>query len=114
MNKQEKFDCWLKGSRYDIETANILFKNGYWRQIVPEWFFAIEKLAIGIYIFNKDDNFPRSDNIWKIINSIKLYINTGILDEICSFLNELSSYYLNSIYPDYENLSSYSLNKDKA
>jgi HEPN domain-containing protein len=67
MNKQEKFDHWLKIANDDHKAADTLYKGGRWLHTAFYCQQAIEKIVKGLYILCNDDNFPYSLEIIKIL-----------------------------------------------
>jgi HEPN domain-containing protein len=80
--------------------------GGRWLYVVFMCQQAIEKLATGLYVLYVDDNIPRIHNIRAIVEKFEGRLSSDVPDDTYSFLDTLSSYYLNNRYPDYmDNLS---------
>ena len=98
INIKRQIDYWITSSTSDIETADLLIKNG---KLLPGLFFChlvIEK-ALKAHVVKQTESIPpRSHNLILLADKARLSINED--DGI--FLGILMKYQLEGRYPDYK------------
>ncbi|GHU49174.1 DNA-binding protein [Spirochaetia bacterium] len=116
MTNEEKYDYWLDIAQYDIETAQAMFSTGRWLYVAIACQQAIEKLCKGLYTLYVDDNVPKIHNIMVLFDRFagKLPKGMGISDETNNLFDRLSTYYLNTRYPEFKARVSTSMGKEEA
>jgi HEPN domain-containing protein len=102
MTDEEKFDYWLEYAEYDLQTAETMFSGGRWMYVIFMCQQAIEKLIKGLYLLYIDDNVPRIHNISNLISRFADKLSAPVDDEKYKLFERLSSYYLNTRYPEYK------------
>jgi HEPN domain-containing protein len=102
MTDEEKFAYWLEYAEYDLQTAETMFSGGRWMYVIFMCQQAIEKLVKGLYLLYIDDNIPRIHNISNLISRFADKLTVPIDDEKYKLFERLSSYYLNTRYPEYK------------
>ncbi|MDR1109779.1 MAG: HEPN domain-containing protein [Deltaproteobacteria bacterium] len=111
VDSQQKFDYWRQSANENLKAADTLLNGGHWLYVLFMCQQAIEKLAKGLYILFIDDNIPRINNIRAIIKKFENKLSSPISIERYSFLNDLSSFYINARYDIYKQNLSNNLNK---
>jgi HEPN domain-containing protein len=104
MTDEEKFDYWLEYAEYDLQTAETMFAGGRWMYVIFMCQQAIEKLVKGLYLLYIDDNVPRIHNISNLISRFADKLSAPVDDKKYKLFERLSSYYLNTRYPEYKEL----------
>jgi HEPN domain-containing protein len=59
MTNEEKYNYWLDIAKYDLDTADAMYKSRRWLYVVFMCQQAIEKLVKGLYLLYIDDNTPK-------------------------------------------------------
>jgi HEPN domain-containing protein len=70
MNNVEKYEHWEDIAQYDLDTAKAMFQSGRYLYVVFMCQQAIEKLTKGLYVLYKNEEAPRTHNIYTIFKSI--------------------------------------------
>jgi HEPN domain-containing protein len=94
---------WLEHARYDLETAEAMYKNGRWVYVVFMCQQALEKLCKGLYLLYIDDNIPRLHNITAVFSKFSDKLSEPLSDDTRRLFDRLSLYYLEARYPEYKN-----------
>jgi HEPN domain-containing protein len=102
LDKHEKYDYWLDNAKYDLDSADAMYKSGRWLYVVFMCQQAVEKLVKGLYIIYMDDNVPRTHNIRVITDKIEDFLPEAIPEKYFNLFEELTIYYLNGRYTDYK------------
>lgn len=95
---QKQTQYWLEQSDSDLETAEILLKNG---RILHSLFFchlAIEKAIKALVVDSTEDFAPKSHNLFFLTEKAKL----SLPDEFEALCGTLMKYQLEGRYPDFE------------
>ncbi|MDR0549948.1 MAG: HEPN domain-containing protein [Deltaproteobacteria bacterium] len=74
----------------------------------------MEKLAKGLYTIFINDNAPRIHDLNKIIQSFTTYLSISLNEEQKIFLDQLSTFYIDTRYPDFKQSLAKCLNNQKA
>ena len=114
MDAQEKYEHWLDIAQYDLETACSMLNGGRWLYVVFMCQQAVEKLVKGLYTLYLDDNIPRIHSIRTIIERFEDKLPVAISDDMHSFFDTLSTYYLINRYPDFISKMSSQINETEA
>ncbi|GMO15855.1 MAG: HEPN domain-containing protein [Treponemataceae bacterium] len=114
MSDEEKYSYWLEYAEYDLQTAGDMFATGRWMYVVFMCQQAIEKLVKGLYLLYNDDDVPRTHDISSVISRFMDKLPQPVSDERLAFFRRLSSYYLNTRYPEYKERLNKITNKDMA
>lgn len=119
MNNEQKYDYWEDIAIYDLETAEAMLLSGRYLYVVFMCQQAVEKLMKGIFVLYKNEEPPRTHNIWNVFDRV---FDINKLDEQgrqdieknLSFFDELLAYYISERYPSYKQKLSQSITKEKA
>lgn len=119
MNNIEKFEHWEDIAKYDLDTAEAMYHAGRYLYVVFMCQQAIEKLTKGVYVLNREEEAPRTHNIYSIFkNTFEHDLkNNSFLEkekEYAPFFAELLAYYISERYPSYREKLSASVRQDKA
>lgn len=119
LNNTEKYLYWEDIAEYDLKTAEAMLESGRYLYVVFMCQQAVEKLVKGLYVLYKDEEPPRTHNIWNIFDMIfdideLMKLQPLELEEYFSFFDELLAYYISGRYPSYKNKLSKLVNEDKA
>jgi HEPN domain-containing protein len=114
MTNDEKFAYWLEHAEYDLQSAETMFAGGRWVYVIFMCQQALEKLVKGLYLLYVDDNVPRIHNISNLILRFEDKLSTPVTQEKKELFNRLSSYYLNTRYPEYKETLGSITNRDTA
>ena len=109
--KRYRVRVWLERSQYDWETAKAMLESGRYIYVAFMCQQAIEK-RLKAYIEDKGMTPPRIHNLINLSKMVEVY---GFMpDNIKDFLEELTSYYLDSRYKeDIAKLVAF-MNRDRA
>lgn len=119
MNNEEKYDYWEDIAIYDLETAEAMLLAGRYLYVVFMCQQAVEKLVKGLFVLYKDEEPPRTHNIWNIFDRIFHIDKFGEKEKqdtenYFSFFDELLAYYISERYPSYKQKLSQSITEEKA
>jgi HEPN domain-containing protein len=110
MDNKEKVKYWLDIANYDLQTARAMFSSKRYLYVVFMCQQATEKIIKALYVNNLKEEPPRSHNLAFLFKKIKIRPPDGALN----FFNILSAHYIQNRYPDYKNILSSSLTREKA
>jgi HEPN domain-containing protein len=102
MDVQEKFTYWLEHAQYDLDSAEVMYRGGRWLYVVFMCQQAVEKLGKGLYLLYIDDNVPRIHDISNLVRRFEDKLPKTITEERYNFLDQLTHFYLNDRYPEYQ------------
>jgi HEPN domain-containing protein len=114
MTSHEKFEYWLDSAQYDLESATHCYNTGRWLYVAYMCQQAIEKIVKGLYILYIDDNVPRIHNIGALLKRFEEKLAISVREDTYEFLDKLSTFYLNTRYPDYKQKMSAKMDKEQA
>jgi HEPN domain-containing protein len=114
MNTQEKYELWLKHAQYDLDSADAMYSSGRWLYVAFMCQQAVEKLCKGLYVLYVSDDVPRVHNISAVVDRFADKLPEPVSDEKYRLFDNLTSFYMNSRYPEYKDEMSMKLNKDVA
>ncbi|MCL2721534.1 MAG: HEPN domain-containing protein [Treponema sp.] len=114
MELMEKFEYWHDIAKYDLKTAQVMYKTGRWLYVVFMCQQAIEKLCKGLYLLFLDDNVPYTHDINSLVTRFADKLPDSVSDDRRLFFARLSAFYLNNRYPEYKERLSETLNKKDA
>jgi HEPN domain-containing protein len=114
MDKLEKFEYWRDIAKYDLVTAQAMYKTGRWLYVIFMCQQSIEKLCKGLYLLFIDDDIPRIHDINSLVTKFADKLPEAIDDNKRLFFAKLSAFYLNNRYPEYKEHLSTSLDKKEA
>jgi HEPN domain-containing protein len=114
LNAQEKYEYWLETAQYDLETAKAMLNTGRWLYVVFMCQQAVEKLVKGLYILYIDDNVPRTHNIRSLVDKFTPQLSEPITEDRYSLFEDLTYYYINGRYTDYQQNLRSQLTEEKA
>jgi len=109
MEKSEKVAYWIDRAMYDLKTAEAMFRTSRYVYSVFMCQQAIEKAIKACYIPQFNNEAPRTHNLTYLISLISFDPGEKY-GELCA---ELTSYYIESRYPDYKQMVSKMVNKKK-
>jgi HEPN domain-containing protein len=75
---------------------------------------AIEKLCKGLYLLYVDDNVPRIHDISNLIRRFADKLPETVSDECFTFFDQLTGFYLNDRYPEYQQKTGATLSEPSA
>ena len=114
MTKEEKYQYWLELARYDLNTADAMFKTERWFYVSFMCQQAIEKCCKGLYTLYIDDNVPKIHNIKTIVSRFKDKLQDVIDEDILQFFDVLYAQYITYRYPDFEDKPDNRVGKNEA
>jgi HEPN domain-containing protein len=114
MGLLEKYEYWLTHAKYDMETAEAMFKSGRWFYVVFMCQQAIEKLVKGLYTLYVDDNVPRVHNIRSLLECFEDKLKNPVEPDYYQLFDSLTASYLGNRYPDFMDDAINSVNEDTA
>jgi HEPN domain-containing protein len=114
MNTQEKYELWLGHALYDLDSADAMYQSGRWLYVAFMCQQAVEKLCKGLYVLHVSDDVPRVHNISSVVDRFAEKLPEPITDERYRLFDNLTSFYMNSRYPEYKDTMSMNLNKEIA
>jgi HEPN domain-containing protein len=79
-----------------------MFLTGRWLYVVFMCQQALEKLCKGLYLIYIDDDIPRSHDIPHIVSLFMDKLHEPIREDCLQLFRRLSSFYLQSRYPEYK------------
>lgn len=102
MTNIEKYKKWLEMAEDDLDTAEVMLKNGKYLYVSFMCEQAIEKLAKGIYVYTFDKEAPFTHNISIVLKDIEKLINTDEYKEYETLFATLTSFYIIGRYDVYK------------
>jgi HEPN domain-containing protein len=114
MDAQGKYGHWLKHAQYDLDTADAMYSTGRWFYVAFMCQQAVEKLVKGLYAIYVNDEAPRVHNISSVLDRFADKLPETVTDERYRFFDNLTSYYMNSRYPEYKEETNTGLDEAKA
>lgn len=119
MNNKEKYEHWEDIARYDLETAEAMLHSGRYLYVAFMCQQAIEKLVKGLFVWYKDEEPPRTHNIYSIYKAIyEDNRSNGEWTEqekkYAPFFAQLLAYYISERYPSYKEKLSTTVTREKA
>lgn len=124
LNNLEKYDYWLQSAKYDLDTAEYMFKSKRYVYVAFTCQQAIEKLVKALHVLYTGNEAPKSHNIlyiFELIFNNKDYSSkiTAIDFEekrkkYISLFTKLHSYYISERYTDYKRKIGESLNEENS
>jgi HEPN domain-containing protein len=102
MDIHDKFRYWLDHAQYDLDTAEVMYQGGRWLYVVFMCQQAVEKLCKGLYLLYIDDNVPRIHDISNLIRRFEDKLPETITEDNYRFFDQLTHFYLNDRYPEYQ------------
>ena len=119
MDNTEKFEHWKDIAKYDLDTAEAMFRAGRYLYVVFMCQQAIEKLTKGLHVLNRGKEAPRTHNIYSIFKKVfdPSQKNEEFVEkekEYAPFFAELLAYYISERYPSYREKLSHTIKPDKA
>ncbi len=124
MNDRDKYEYWLEAAKYDLESAEVMFKGGRYMYVAFMSQQAIEKITKGIYTLYTGKDAPRTHNIWNLFKRLKQDADleslldmeefAGELLKNKNFFVELLACYISGRYPSYKERISSSIDSDRA
>lgn len=119
MNNVEKYEHWEDIAQYDLDTAKAMYQSGRYLYVVFMCQQAIEKLTKGLYVLYKNEEAPRTHNIYTIFKSI--FDNQDKNEQFvhkektyAPFFAQLLAYYISERYPSYREKLSTTVSQEKA
>ncbi|HEY0828681.1 MAG TPA: HEPN domain-containing protein [Bacilli bacterium] len=119
MDNNEKYDHWEDIARYDLETAEAMLHSGRYLYVAFMCQQAIEKLVKGLFVWHKDEEPPRTHNIYSIYKAIygddsHNKERTEQEKKYTPFFAQLLAYYISERYPSYKEKLSATVTREKA
>jgi HEPN domain-containing protein len=114
MDVHEKFVYWLEHAQYDFDSAEVMYQGGRWLYVVFMCQQAVEKLCKGLYLLYIDDNVPRIHDISNLVRRFEDKLPETITGEQYNFFDQLTHFYLNDRYPEYQKNISALVNEQAA
>ncbi|GHV82713.1 DNA-binding protein [Spirochaetia bacterium] len=102
MTKEEKFDYWLDIAQYDIITAEAMYTSGRWLYVIFMCQQSLEKLVKGLYTLYIGDKVPQIHDINSIFSKFKDNLTVPVEESTIQLFSRLSSFYLNTRYPEFK------------
>src|SRR5436189_102792 len=97
MTKEQHINHWLKSAEDDLNTMNILFREGSFLHSLFFGHLYLEKICKAVWVKNSNDNIaPFSHNLKKLLEGIDTGLSSGDFD----FLAKLNNYQLEGRYPE--------------
>jgi len=98
MKKQELIDFWIETAENDYGTMLNLYasKDYHWSLFMGH--LVIEKLLKALYIKNIDADVPRTHDLLRLAESVKLDLS----EERKDILDLISTFNISARYPDYK------------
>jgi HEPN domain-containing protein len=119
LNNIEKFEHWREIAKYDLESAEIMYRAGRYLYVVFMCQQATEKLTKGLHVLERGEEAPRTHNIYSVFKKIfdpdrknETFIKKE--KEYAPFFAELLAYYISERYPSYREKLSSTITKRKA
>jgi len=114
MDSIDKFNYWYDTAKYDLKTAQSMYKTGRWLYVIFMCQQAIEKLCKGLYVIFIDDDVPRIHDINSLLIKFADKLSEPVNDDKRFLFAKLSAFYLNNRYPEYKENLSASIDKKEA
>lgn len=119
MDNTEKFEHWQDIAKYDLDTAEAMYRAGRYLYVVFMCQQAIEKLTKGLHVLKRGEEAPRSHNIYSVFKKVfdpsqkdEEFIEKE--KEYAPFFAELLAYYISDRYPSYREKLSNTVKREKA
>ena len=87
---------WLKQADYDIDTADVMYRNGRYFYAVFMCHLSIEKALKGLYAYTLNDMPPKTHNLVYLLNKI----GERPVQELEKFIVKLNTASVATRYPD--------------
>lgn len=94
MHEDAKY--WLNLAKYDLDTAEAMFKTGRYLYVLFTCQQAVEKTLKGLIVQKTNQFPPRIHDLLKLANLAQVQLS----NEQAQFLSKLSFYYLETRYPE--------------
>ena len=98
MTKDQLIQYWIDTSENDYKTMQNLFKSGDYSWTLFIGHLVIEKLLKALYVLRVDTNPPKTHDLIRIAEKAGLTMT----DEIEDQLDIITTFNLNTRYPDYK------------
>ena len=93
---QEDAKPWVAESAYDLETGEVLFREGRDRRVIFFCQQAVEKRLKGLLVHQTGEMPLRTHDLLRLANAVGMNPPT----ERQAFMKDLSDYYIESRYPE--------------
>ena len=110
MNIQDKITYWQDIALYDLETAELLDKNGRYLYAAFMCQQALEKILKALYLHRFSKEAPHSHNLVYLESLLELNMSKNRVP----LLAELTAYYIEGRYPSYKAKLSTLIDKKKS
>lgn len=110
MNLKAKVAYWLESAKYDLDTAQSMLETGRYAYVAFMCQQYLEKTLKAIYLKKFGKEAPRSHNLLHLAKKVDLKLEKKIEE----FFLELTSYYIECRYPDYQKKIAAVFNKNQA
>jgi HEPN domain-containing protein len=115
----EKYEHWEDIAKYDLDTAEAMYRAGRYLYVVFMCQQAIEKLTKGLYVLKRGEEAPKTHNIYLVFKNIfdPTQKDENMIEkekEYAPFFAELLAYYISERYPSYREKLSASIKRKKA
>jgi len=108
LTKQEHIEHWKTGAEDSWQSASVLMNSNHYSMAAFCFHLSIEKLLKGIWVKNKESNFPpRIHNLITLHNGANLNLEPDILAEFSS----INSWNLEGRYTEYRTKVYLAINK---
>jgi HEPN domain-containing protein len=114
MTNEEKFDYWLDIAEYDLESADAMFSTGRWLYVIFMCQQSLEKLVKGLYTLYVNDDVPQIHDTRTIFLKFKDKLTVPVDEATLVFFSRLTTFYLNTRYPEFKAKLSAAINKQDA
>jgi HEPN domain-containing protein len=95
-NKLKSPEEWFKQARYDLKTAEAMFKTGRYIYTVFMCHLSIEKALKGLYSQKYKKDPPKTHDL----NYLCVLMDLNLPDELQNFLDKLNDLSVPTRYPD--------------
>ena len=95
-DRQPEHERWAARARYDLRTAQAMFKSGRWLYVLFCCQQAVEKMIKSIIIKKTGELAPRSHDLTRLAGLAELETS----EDQRELLLDLTNYYIESRYPD--------------
>jgi HEPN domain-containing protein len=114
MTNEEKFEYWLDIAQYDLKTAGAMYRGGRWLYVVFMCQQSLEKLVKGLYTLYINDTVPQIHDTRTIFLKFKGKLTVPVEEATLDFFTRLTTYYLNTRYPEFKTKLSVAISKQDA
>lgn len=99
MNIDDHINYWRESAAYDLNTMEHLFQSGDYHWSLFMGHLVIEKMLKGLFVKSSNDiNPPRSHDL----SLLALRAGIALADEFYDTLDRITTYNINTRYPDYK------------